>query len=65
MLAFALEGSDRVIVRPSGTEPKLKVYIETVEPVRDGDLAAARAVADRRLRTISEAMQQLMGSRPA
>ena len=65
MLAFALEGSDRVIVRPSGTEPKLKVYIETVEPVRDGDLAASRAVADRRLRTISDAMRQLMGSRPA
>jgi Cu2+-exporting ATPase len=34
-----------VIVRPSGTEPKLKVYFEVVEPVADGDVAAARARA--------------------
>jgi phosphomannomutase len=34
--------SARVVVRPSGTEPKLKAYLEVVEPVVDGDLAAAR-----------------------
>jgi phosphomannomutase len=32
----------RVVVRPSGTEPKLKAYLEVVEPVVDGDTAAAR-----------------------
>jgi phosphomannomutase len=30
------------VVRPSGTEPKLKAYLEVVEPVPDGDVAAAR-----------------------
>ena len=64
MLVFALGGGDRVIVRPSGTEPKLKVYIETVEEVSGGDLAAARNRADRRLRRIAAAMQPLVATQP-
>lgn len=32
----------RVVVRPSGTEPKLKAYLEVIEPVVDGDLPKAR-----------------------
>ena len=35
----------RVVVRPSGTEPKLKAYLEVTEPVRGADLAAARSRA--------------------
>ncbi|HET6212361.1 MAG TPA: phospho-sugar mutase, partial [Micromonosporaceae bacterium] len=44
----------RVVVRPSGTEPKLKAYLEVVEPVVGGDVPAAReraAAAVRALRT--------------
>jgi phosphomannomutase len=32
----------RVVVRPSGTEPKLKAYLEVIEEVLDGDVPAAR-----------------------
>ena len=49
MLRIDLEAGVRVIVRPSGTEPKLKCYCEAVEPVPDGDVAAARARARARL----------------
>ncbi|MEW2432012.1 phospho-sugar mutase [Micromonospora sp. NPDC047644] len=35
----------RVVIRPSGTEPKLKAYLEVVEPVTDGDVPAARSRA--------------------
>lgn len=40
----------RVIVRPSGTEPKVKCYLQVIEPVLPGgDLVQARIAAQRRL----------------
>jgi len=39
-------GSVRVVVRPSGTEPKLKCYLQVKLGVEEsGDLAAARSRA--------------------
>jgi phosphomannomutase len=49
----AVGGSGRVVVRPSGTEPKLKCYLEVVVPVSGGDVAAARDRAAQDLAAIS------------
>jgi phosphomannomutase len=48
-LRYYLADESRVIVRPSGTEPKLKVYLEVVEPVTGGELRGARERAAKRL----------------
>lgn len=50
-IRLVTEDDSRVIVRPSGTEPKLKCYLEVVEPVT-GDLAAARTLAADRMATL-------------
>jgi phosphomannomutase len=50
----------RVVIRPSGTEPKLKAYLETVVAVT-GDLPAARAEADGELRELREAVIGTLG----
>ncbi|WP_124053992.1 phospho-sugar mutase [Arcanobacterium ihumii] len=44
------EANDRVIIRPSGTEPKVKCYLEVIEPVGDAsELPAAKERAAARL----------------
>jgi len=59
-LRFFLADQSRVIVRPSGTEPKVKVYLEAIEPVSGReDLAAARARAGSRLAAIRTTFEAL------
>lgn len=52
-LVFRTAEGDRVIVRPSGTEPKVKCYLEVVRPVTGGDVSRERARAGERLAALS------------
>jgi phosphomannomutase len=61
VLGYHLPGA-RVVVRPSGTEPKIKAYLEVVEPVGGRSLAAARQAAAVRFGPLREAVQALLGS---
>ncbi|MFC5380211.1 phospho-sugar mutase [Aquipuribacter nitratireducens] len=67
-LAAAADGgpddgtSARVVVRPSGTEPKLKAYCEVVQPVVGTDLAAARAAGAGRLDALQQQVRELLTS---
>ncbi|GAA5148189.1 phospho-sugar mutase [Nocardioides marinquilinus] len=67
-LRFRLADGARVVVRPSGTEPKLKCYLEVVVPVeqgRDGERAdaveGARITAAARLDAIGGDVRAALG----
>jgi len=52
--------SARVVVRPSGTEPKLKAYLEVIRPVERDDVASARASATTALADLTAQVRQLL-----
>jgi phosphomannomutase len=58
VLSFALPQA-RVAMRPSGTEPKVKAYLEVVEPA-GGDLGAARAAATDRMAPLRASVTALL-----
>lgn len=58
-MMFLTEDDDRVICRPSGTEPKLKCYLEVVRPV--GEEGVDRKGAQDRLAAIAEDLHRVLG----
>jgi phosphomannomutase len=61
-LRYHLADGARVVVRPSGTEPKLKCYLEVVIPVTPEDgVAAARIAAAGRLDAIKAETRTALG----
>ncbi len=61
VLIFRLAGG-RVVLRPSGTEPKIKCYIEISEPLAGRTLAAAREAAARRLSPLRGALEAMLAA---
>ncbi len=55
ILVFSLEGGHRLIFRPSGTEPKLKVYVDTQATT----LAEARQVAENLKQALAGRLNQI------
>jgi len=61
VLIFRLPGG-RVVLRPSGTEPKIKCYIEITEPLAGRSLAAAREAAASRQAPLRAALEALLSA---
>jgi phosphomannomutase len=53
--------SARVVIRPSGTEPKLKAYLEVVQPVTEGDVGTARSRAEADLTALRAEVATALG----
>jgi phosphomannomutase len=68
-LRYRLADGAKVVVRPSGTEPKLKCYLEVVVPVETGPegagVGAARISAAGRLDAIRSDVAAAAGLRPS
>ena len=58
ILRFWMEGGARVIVRPSGTEPKVKVYIDASST--EGTAEQRRAAAEAQVAALEEGMRALV-----
>ena len=59
-IRLGLQGSTRIIARPSGTEPKLKCYIEVVVPV-DASIEESREAADATIAAIKKNLATALG----
>ncbi|WP_157155288.1 phospho-sugar mutase [Diaminobutyricimonas sp. LJ205] len=58
ILRIWVEGEGRVIVRPSGTEPKLKVYIDASSTI--GSVEEKRAAATQTVEALEAGMRELL-----
>ncbi|AJT40454.1 phospho-sugar mutase [Psychromicrobium lacuslunae] len=61
-LLYLTKNSSRVIIRPSGTEPKLKCYLEVIVPVDSAaDLPAAKRAARAELDSVLDDVREALG----
>ena len=62
VLAFELAGGHRVMLRPSGTEPKIKYYFDVRVDMQDGETVdAAKARGEALLDALADGLAALTG----
>jgi phosphomannomutase len=65
VLSYLLNGGTRIVIRPSGTEPKLKYYIDHREPVSSEEpLTIAEERAKASIDTVDAAVAALLRATP-
>lgn len=63
VLIYELEGGNRVIARPSGTEPKIKFYFDVCEPIhQDEPQKQAHLRAQEKMAVLSQAFCVMAGA---
>lgn len=60
VLLFWLEDKSKILIRPSGTEPKVKIYCAAVKPVV-GTLSATEEACTKHCQALAKAAQHLLG----
>ncbi|CAM2806844.1 phospho-sugar mutase [Actinomyces slackii] len=60
-LVWTTAADDRVVIRPSGTEPKLKCYCEVILAVEGRPMVEVRAEAEQRLEAIKADLRGVLG----
>ncbi|WP_216387045.1 phospho-sugar mutase [Arcanobacterium phocae] len=59
-MVLRTEDGDRAIVRPSGTEPKVKCYLEVIVPLEGRDINEVRTLASERLTRFKAEMGEVL-----
>ena len=57
-IIFILE-KGRVVIRPSGTEPMVKIYVEAIESVINDDIESAERSAERMIENLLDGVRSL------
>ncbi len=61
MLQLSLEGGGRVLVRPSGTEPKLKIYVDLRAELGEQSVGAKESALQEQAQALADAVAKSLG----